>query len=32
VVGWGQCGVEGEASVGFIKIKIPPSRIDEMGE
>ena len=25
-------GGGGEASVGFIKIKIPPSRIDEMGE
>ena len=25
-------GAGGEASVGFIKIKIPPSRIDEMGE
>ena len=25
-------GAGGEACVGFIKIKIPPSRIDEMGE
>ena len=25
-------GAGGEAGVGFIKIKIPPSRIDEMGE
>ena len=25
-------GAGGEAGVGYIKIKIPPSRIDEMGE